>query len=189
MNKSTLFVAVAVALVVAGGYWYWSMHTAAPQAALANPASVNCVQKLGGTLQMVDTPQGQEGFCHTADNHFCDEWVLFRGEDCTTFYIATVQHYVLLDTGTAPPPRMLSVLDLSLGTTTYTDQYNQPTEVGTSTFSYWQPISTKPTAANCAELATWQSQGLGAGLERHVVLDLATFKLTDLGEQRCSARQ
>jgi putative hemolysin len=189
MNNNTPWAVVVVALVVAGGYWYWAAHTAAPQAALANPASVNCVSKLAGTLQIVDTPQGQEGFCHTPDQHFCEEWTLYRGEDCTNFYIATVGHYILLDTGTAPPPRMLSVLDLSLGTTTYTDMYNQPTEVGSSTFSYWRPVATKPTTANCPDLATWTSQGLGAGLERHVTLDLSTLKLSDLGEQRCAARQ
>ena len=177
-----------VAVLAAGAWWYYSQHQA-PAAQLANPASANCVQTLGGTLEIVDTPAGQVGFCHTPDNHFCDEWVLYRGEDCTTFYIATVQHYLLLDSGTAPPPRGLSVYDLSLGTTTYTDRYNRPVEPGDGSFTYWQPIATKPTAQNCPDLSLWQSQGLGAGIERHVTLNLATLALTDLGEQRCSARQ
>lgn len=191
MNKTILGLLV-VLIVAAGGWWFYTQRAAAPSAPvaqLANPASVNCVQTLGGTLQMVDTPQGQAGFCHTPDNHFCEEWALFRNEDCATFYLGTTQHYVLLDTGTAPPPRILSVLDTALGTTTYTDQYNTPTQIGNGTFSYWQPTKTAPTAANCPDLATWTSQGLGAGIERHVTLDLATRAVTDLGEQRCSARQ
>lgn len=191
MNRQTLLV-VVVALVVAGGAFYWYRAAApAPQdaASLANPASVNCVTTLGGRLQMVDGPQGQTGFCHLPDGHFCEEWALFRGEDCTTFYLDAVGHYVLLDTGTAPPPRILSVLDLALGTTTYNGQYNRPIQVGDGTFTFWQPIDTKPTAANCPDLAEWQAQGLGAGIERHVRLDLATLAITDLGEQRCSARQ
>jgi putative hemolysin len=201
MKKEPLL-AVVVALVVAGGLYYYVNYAnrapaqptapasqGAPVAQLANPASVNCVQKLGGTLQMVDTPAGQEGYCHTSDNHFCEEWTLFRGEGCVTFYLGTTGHFILLDTGTAPPPRILSVLDLSLGTTTYTDQYHTPTSIGDGTFTYWRPIAAKPTAANCPDLKTWQAQGLGAGLERHVTLNLATLTLTDLGQQRCTARQ
>ena len=183
-------VATVVALLGAAGIWYYAHRTPQGQSAqLANPASVNCVQTLGGQLQIVDTLEGQEGFCHTPDNHFCDEWVLFRGQDCTTFYLGTTQHYLLLDTGTAPPPRILSVLDLSVGTTTYTGQYNTPTAIGEGIFTFWQPTATPPTAANCPDLSTWHSQGLGAGLERHVTLNLATLEVTDLGEVRCSARQ
>ena len=183
-------VAAVVAIVGVAGIWYYLHRTPASGGAqLANPASVNCVQTLGGQLQIVDTPEGQEGFCRTPDNHFCDEWVLYRGQDCTTFYLGTTGNYILLDTGTAPPPRILSVLDLSVGTTTYSGQYNTPTSIGDGTFTFWQPTTTKPTAQNCPDLATWQSQGLGAGIETHVTLNLATLGITDLGEVRCAARQ
>jgi putative hemolysin len=51
-------------------------------AGLANPASVNCVDKLGGTLQIVDTAKGQAGYCHLKDGRVCEEWALFRGGSC-----------------------------------------------------------------------------------------------------------
>jgi putative hemolysin len=50
---------------------------------IANPASENCVAK-GGTLSIVDTPQGQEGMCTLPDGTTCDEWALFHGECAST---------------------------------------------------------------------------------------------------------
>jgi len=83
----------ALVAVVIAGAWYWYSHgaPAAPQTqttgiasttALANPASVNCVN-LGGTLEIKDTAQGQVGICHLSDGRACEEWGLFRGEGCT----------------------------------------------------------------------------------------------------------
>lgn len=56
-----------------------------PQAGLANPASVNCVQNRGGTLEIRKDPEGNEyGVCHLPDGSECEEWALFRGERCPT---------------------------------------------------------------------------------------------------------
>jgi uncharacterized protein len=49
------------------------------QASLANPASVNCVHN-GGTLQIVQTAEGQTGICKLPNGHQCEEWALLRGE-------------------------------------------------------------------------------------------------------------
>ncbi|WP_321876744.1 putative hemolysin [Paraburkholderia bannensis] len=49
------------------------------QAALANPASVNCIHN-GGTLQIVQTAEGQMGLCKLPNGHQCEEWALLRGE-------------------------------------------------------------------------------------------------------------
>lgn len=96
---------------------------------------------------------------------------------------------LLLDEGTAPPPRGLSVYDLAKGEVVYTDRYNTPTEEGSGTFTYWQPIDTKPTAENCPDLAMLEQNGLGAGIERRVILTLETLEVVDLKEVRCSPRQ
>ncbi|WP_346777983.1 DUF333 domain-containing protein [Paraburkholderia sp. Ac-20340] len=50
------------------------------QAAMANPASVNCIHN-GGTLQIVETADGQTGICKLPNGHQCEEWALLRG-DC-----------------------------------------------------------------------------------------------------------
>lgn len=49
-------------------------------AGLANPASVNCLEK-GGQLIMEQRPNGGEfGICYFADMFQCEEWALYRGE-------------------------------------------------------------------------------------------------------------
>lgn len=51
---------------------------------MANPASVYCEDQ-GGTLEIVDTPEGQVGMCHFANGQVCEEWALFRSNatNCT----------------------------------------------------------------------------------------------------------
>ena len=46
---------------------------------LANPASVNCVKK-GGTISIVNGPNGEYGICMFEDDRQCEEWALYRGE-------------------------------------------------------------------------------------------------------------
>lgn len=47
---------------------------------LANPASINCVDK-GGELKIEKRPDGGEfGVCYFEDNRQCEEWALYRDE-------------------------------------------------------------------------------------------------------------
>jgi len=46
---------------------------------IANPASVNCVNK-GGTLDIRESTAGQYGVCVFDDKSECEEWALFRNE-------------------------------------------------------------------------------------------------------------
>jgi len=48
---------------------------------LANPASTNCIDH-NGSLQIVDTSEGQVGMCALPSGKVCEEWAYFRGE-CT----------------------------------------------------------------------------------------------------------
>lgn len=103
MSNTILLWIVAVLIILAGVmYWYQDHQVAlvpAPAqtqtsqgaqasstgqegAGIANPASVNCVQALGGTLEIADTAQGQVGYCHLPDGRVCEEWSLMRG-GCT----------------------------------------------------------------------------------------------------------
>lgn len=255
MSKTLLAVLAVAVAILAGAYWYNGEKPtgdAAQKAQIANPASVNCVEVLGGQLDIVDEEGGQVGYCHLPDGRVCEEWALMRdgacnapkiaaekgvecydgnqyfvltkerdsdvGEDilvkrkdtptqtlpCAysvapgdielaeegpTYYLGLTGVFLMLDHGTAPPPRGLTVYDMKKGKEVYADQYNQPFETSDGTFTYWQPTDTKPTTANCPDLAQLEESGLGAGIERHVRLDLATLKVTDFKEIRCSARQ
>jgi putative hemolysin len=53
--------------------------TQPPPTQIANPASEHCV-KQGGTLEIVDTPEGQQGICTLPDGTRCEEWAYMRGE-------------------------------------------------------------------------------------------------------------
>jgi putative hemolysin len=44
---------------------------------IANPASVHCLE-LGGTLEIVDGPDGQVGWCTLPDGRRVEEWELYR---------------------------------------------------------------------------------------------------------------
>lgn len=49
--------------------------------ALANPASVHCVQA-GGVSRLVQEAGGTRGLCRFADGRECDEWAFFRTGVC-----------------------------------------------------------------------------------------------------------
>ncbi|WP_269506133.1 putative hemolysin [Burkholderia sp. IMCC1007] len=51
------------------------------QAALPNPASLNC-EKLGGRHVVRSLPSGQAGMCAFKDGRVCDEWALYRDDRC-----------------------------------------------------------------------------------------------------------
>jgi hypothetical protein len=44
----------------------------------ASPASLNCIQN-NGTLEIVQTPEGEKGYCLLPGSKRCDEWEMFRG--------------------------------------------------------------------------------------------------------------
>ena len=54
--------------------------TPKPAAAVANPASANCVSKGGKLIIDRRGDGGDYGVCLFEDNRQCEEWALFRGE-------------------------------------------------------------------------------------------------------------
>lgn len=52
---------------------------APPLVGMANPASVYCGQKGGGSV-MRETAQGTVGDCHLPDGRVIEEWALFRAD-------------------------------------------------------------------------------------------------------------
>lgn len=51
-----------------------------PQAALANPASLNCRNKGGTTVIKQNAAGAEYGLCEFEDNMACEEWALMRDE-------------------------------------------------------------------------------------------------------------
>ena len=71
------------AIVFAMTLCTWGCHrsdmTTAERVALANPASVNCINA-GGKLIMNRHAKGEYGMCQLPSGAVCEEWALFRGE-------------------------------------------------------------------------------------------------------------
>jgi len=56
------------------------LHKNENQTTIANPASVNCIEK-GGTLEIKNNKKWEYGVCFFEDNRQCEERALLRG-DC-----------------------------------------------------------------------------------------------------------
>ena len=105
------------------------------------------------------------------------------------FFLATTTDYLLIDSGTAPDPRGLTFYDLNKCEKVLTVRYSRPVDVTDVSVTYWEPVEIKPTIANCPDLATWTTEGLGAGIESHVTVSLNDLSKKSLNQFRCSARQ
>ena len=73
VRRTARVVALAVVLAACGG----TDETPDDGVGIANPASVNCIER-GGTLEIVDGPTGQTGWCTLPDGRRVEEWELYR---------------------------------------------------------------------------------------------------------------
>ncbi len=99
--------------------------------------------------------------------------------------------FLIVDSGTAPPPRGLLVYDLSSHSEhpAFTDTYDRPISLATDTVTYWEATTQAVTKANCPDAGTWTSQGLGSVMVSHVELALPALTVKALGEYRCEPTQ
>ena len=105
-------------------------------------------------------------------------------------YIMSLENnFLILDSGTAPPPRGLIVYDLLKKKNVYNSSYSNPITIKNNKISYWTETSEKVTAENCSDLKEHESYGLGSAIETYITLDLNSLKTTDSGQHRCSPRQ
>ncbi|MEY3019506.1 MAG: hypothetical protein RLZZ272_490 [Actinomycetota bacterium] len=76
-GRSAAVAAAGLALVLAGCGTSGGEDGPDGGVGIANPASVNCIE-LGGTLEIVDGPTGQTGWCTLLDGRRVEEWELYR---------------------------------------------------------------------------------------------------------------
>lgn len=201
MNKAILAI-IAIALAVGLGYWYW--QNAAPSEPIQNQ------QESTITAEGITCHQNEEYFVavRQREEEVGEDILVKRKEENGSFdcayeiasgdrefnleaghFFDLSDGHLLIDQGTAPPPRNIIVMDLETGEEVYRDQYNRPAAVVGDDFTYWKPSDETPTTDNCPELSGWEASGLGAGLEEEVSLNLNDLTVTESGELRCSARQ
>lgn len=105
------------------------------------------------------------------------------------YFLAFTDNFLLLDSGTAPPPRGLIVYDLRTRTKIFTDSYTKPVAVVGDVITYSAKTSIKPTLQNCPQLHDYTQNGLGAVIMSKVAVDLSTLTKEDIGVIECIATQ
>lgn len=111
-----------------------------------------------------------------------------------TYFLALTDNFLVLDSGTAPPPRGISIYNLNSRKEVYSGLYSffdnsHDISASGDVLTYWEPTDKAVTIENCPEMNDWISHGLGAGIEALISFDLSTLTKKELGQYRCSARQ
>lgn len=111
------------------------------------------------------------------------------GTNTAQYFLGLENNFLLLDNGTAPPPRGLTIFDLSTRKKAFQDKYSGPVMAQHNTVEYWSPTDISVTQANCPDKDVFAQQGLGAVLEERVSLNLSTMTKNPLGQIQCVAVQ
>ncbi len=106
-----------------------------------------------------------------------------------TYFLGLTDNFLVLDSGTAPEPRGLTVYDLNRREKIYTDRYASPIAIQSGTITYWSPTAEQATDENCPMRAEYLPEGLGVEIETYVTLSLSTLAKKETGEYRCSPVQ
>lgn len=105
------------------------------------------------------------------------------------YFLTFTDNFLLLDSGTAPPPRRLVVYDLRYRKITFTDSYIKPVTVSGDSITYLSRTTQKPTTENCPGLNDYTKNGLGAAIMSKVTVDLLSGDKKDTGVFECVATQ
>ncbi len=84
MSKIIFIAAVVIFLIGIAAWLFLSIYQETEtgnqfETEVANPASAYC-ESLGGTVEFVETEEGQIGMCSLPDGRVCEEWKLYRNE-------------------------------------------------------------------------------------------------------------
>lgn len=105
------------------------------------------------------------------------------------YFLTFTDNFLVLDSGTAPPPRGLVVYDLRSRTIVFIDSYTKPVTVAGDTITYLSKTDQKPTLQNCPNLNDYTANSLGAVIMSKVTVDLPSLNKKDLGVFECMATQ
>lgn len=106
-------------------------------------------------------------------------------DQIATLFYALTDNFLMLDTGTAPPPRALTVYNLNTFKEIFNDSfyYNDFVSYDNDVIQYWSPTTRQVTIDNCPKLF---SEYYGSGIiDMRVNVDLSTLVREELGETRC----
>jgi len=105
------------------------------------------------------------------------------------YFLGFAGNFLVLDSGTGPPPRGMIIYDLTTQKNIYSGSYSGPVTFASDTVTFWKPTKQTPTTANCPQLSEWTADGLGAAIESHISLALPSLAVKNLGESQCVPMQ
>lgn len=105
------------------------------------------------------------------------------------YFLGLENNFLLIDSGTGPPPRGLIIYNLEKKQKVFSGSYSLPTGIENNYIEFWKPVSIKVTKENCPDKDYIEGAGLGTGIEEHVRLELINLNETSLNEYRCESRQ
>lgn len=91
-TSQKVIVTILILILAVILYWFLtsneSIENQPDTSQLPNPAAVHCVEVLGGSYQLLETPAGQVGVCNLPDGRQCEEWELFRTGKCQSPFVS-----------------------------------------------------------------------------------------------------
>ena len=110
--------------------------------------------------------------------------------DYPTFVWGAAGHYIVLDSGTGPAPRGVSLYDIKTSTTTFDDtRCSNSMTVQGNTILYSVCTDEAVTQTNCPNRADIESMGLAPTITAPVALDVGTLTKREVGPRECTAMQ
>ena len=131
-----------------------------------------------------DTPEWTFPCEYSVDDN--DFVIKSNGPD---YLFALEGEHLLIDSGTGPAPRGMTIYDLSTNTKVFSDSYLGPVSIKDGRVKYWTTATVDATEENCPEFDTIKGYGLLPAIDEQVVLDLLTISKEKIGKSRCSERQ
>lgn len=105
------------------------------------------------------------------------------------YFYGVYKGLLLIDSGTDTEPRGLFIFDIDKKKKVYETQYSSPISIEAGgKLTFWTEQG-EATMKNCPQLASWEKVGLGAAIEKKIIVDLRTFKTTTTAYRRCVSRQ
>lgn len=105
------------------------------------------------------------------------------------YFLSFAGEYLVVDSGTAPSPRVLSVYDMNTGVKVFTDSYVAPVSSTGDEITYKTMISMNPSERVCPDTIENEKKGLGTAEIASTTVVLQTLVKTVSPEHECVTTQ
>ncbi len=211
------YLLVVLIIAMAAGLFFLNMEIpGGVENTITLSSSNGSQEQVDSTVYKGQPVKGDNGECYENDNYFVvvhpdsgDFLVKYKDGGKTNYecvykkeatdleiknewadwYLGLENNFLLIDSGTGPPPRGLKVYDLEKRLRIYRTAYSGPVNVSNNSVEFWREISVEATSENCPKKDYWEEKSLGAAIEEHVRFDLINLSETSLNEYRCTPRQ